>query len=159
MIDTKIDIIVSIACKMTLRIKTPNEKMLEKLIYDEERLRMSKEYQDQCTLVKDIPNGWLNVTKHIQEQVARDNGFDDELSCQITCNMMRRAHLLFPDNKFFSTVPVQVRNNKANMGTMRPGSRISQEIDLWDVSDNHPCSLFHLLDNNRPTIIFTGSQT
>ena len=158
MVDTKINAMVLIACKMTLQVKTPNEKMLEKLIYDEERLRMSKEYQDQCTLVKDIPNGWLNVTKKIQEQVARDNGFDDEMSCQITCNMMRRAHLLFPNNKIFSTVPVQVRNNKANMGTMRTGSVLDQDIDLWDVSHNQ-CSLFHLLNDNRPTIIFTGSQT
>ncbi len=87
---------------MSTIIKTPNEKMLEKLIKEEAMIRMSKEYQDECTAVKDIPNEWLNVTEKMQQKVAKNNEFDDDKykSCHITCNMMRRAraHILFPDN-------------------------------------------------------------
>jgi hypothetical protein len=144
-----------------LIIKTPNEKMLEKLIIEEATIRESKEYQDKCTEVKDIPNGWLEiVTAGIQKDIAIKNGFDDPISCDLTVNMMRRAHILYPNNKIFTTVPIQVRNNKACRGTLKinddlPNVALFDEfgsiIELKDLTGN--------TNQNKISIIFAGSQT
>ena len=144
---------------MSIIIKTPNERMLEKLIIEEADARCSQLYRDQCTAVKDIPNGWLSVTDQFQQKIAKNNGFDDEMSCHITCNMMRRAHLLYPDNIIFKTVPIQVKNNKANQGILKIGDIVSQEIKEIQLFD--PMGTRRMLSDllTPVTIIFAGSQT
>lgn len=144
---------------MSVIIKTPNEKMLEKLIMEEAELRASQLYRDRCTAVKDIPNGWLTITDQFQQEIARNNGFDDEISCHITCNMMRRAHLLYPDNITFKTIPIQVKNNKAKQGVLKIGDTVSQKIKTMHLFDLEGARLT-LSDLLKPyTIIFAGSQT
>ena len=146
-------------------IRTPNEKMLEQLIIEEARIRSSPEYQDKCTAVKDIPNGWLTLTDTLQQDIARNHGFNDPVSCSVTCNMMRRAHILFPDNKNFTTIPVQVRENKARQGTLKPGDHLPnnpqttiRDVMLCDLSGNM-IHLSTLLAHSFTTIIVAGSQT
>ena len=143
---------------MDSQILIPTESTLEKMVVEEEKIRMSKEYQDRCTTVCHIPNGWLQVTADVQEQIAHAHGFVDETSCAIACNMARRAHILYPNNDIFK-MRVQVRNNKARKGDLRIGDLVpaitlctmdGDDINLRDLVADH---------NHRPTIIFSGSQT
>ena len=135
----------------------PTEKMLEKLIIEEEQIRMSQEYQEECTKVKDIPNGWLEVTNQMQIDLVKKHGFTSEMNCDIACNMLRRARYLYPNNKIFTEVPVYVKNNKANKGKYKKGDNIPN-IKLFNQCGQE-AMLHHLLDINKPTIIFGGSHT
>lgn len=123
--------------KENLILKIPNEQLLELMIAEEEKIRTSKYYQDKCTAVKNIPNGWLKVTEEVQNDIAKKYGFTDKMSCDIACNMARRAHILYPNNQKFQKVPLQVRNNKAMLGNLILGdippntdSMISMRIQL-----------------------------
>src|ERR1700744_1826785 len=98
-------------------IKIPDEECLERLVEEEEIIRTSKEYQDACTDVKDIPNGWLQVTEQMQKNLVKKYGFDDTISCDVACNYLRRAQYLYPNNPKFK-MPLYVKNNKANNGTL-----------------------------------------
>ena len=49
------------------------------MLQKEEEIRMSKEYSDKCTLVKDEVNGWLRITGELQQKIAYDFGYKDEL--------------------------------------------------------------------------------
>ena len=140
-----------------LSLTIPTEKMLEKLIIEEEQIRMSKEYQDQCTLVKDIPNGWLDVTQKMQIDLIKKHGFVSEMNCDVACNMLRRARYLYPDNKIFTEVPVYVRNNKANAGKYKEGDHVP-DVKLFNQCGQE-VMLHHLFDDIKPTIVFGGSQT
>jgi hypothetical protein len=120
-------------------IKIPDKEILIKMILEEEKIRTSKEYQDRCTAVKDIPNGWLQVTEDVQRQIVRDNGFLGEINEEIALNRLRRAQYIYPDEPVFKT-PVYVRNNKARKGDTKIGDRITnfkifdsnREINLHD---------------------------
>lgn len=139
-------------------LKIPNEKMLEKMAIEEEAVRTSKAYQDKCTAVKHIPNGWLDVTAQVQKDIAIQNGFTDEMSCEIACNMLRTAHLLYPLNELLKTIPLYVRNNKANKGTLSSGDT-APEMDLYDF-DGKTVKLHTLLNTNtQKTIIISATGT
>lgn len=137
-------------------IKFPNEKLLEKMIEEEELIRTSNDYRDKCTQVKNIPNGWLDVTANVQKNIAKKFGFTDEISCNIACNMMRRAYLLYPDNENFKLIPTQVRCNKAKQCKYSIDD-ICPDIKLHDLQDN--CHQLYKLFDDRPTLIIAGSQT
>lgn len=136
-------------------LKVPNEQLLEKMIEEEEQIRTSKYYQDKCTEVKNIPNGWLTVTEDIQKNIVKKYGFTDQMSCDVACNMARRAHILFPNNKKFRD-RVQTRNNKAIQGCLEVGN-IVPNVSLYDL--NNDSTSLHEITGNTTTIIFAGSQT
>jgi hypothetical protein len=140
-----------------LIIRRPNEQMLERLIRLEASARQSQQYQDDCTDVRDQVNGWLTVTENYQRVIAQSQGFDDEMSCDIVCNMMRRAHILYPDNQIFKTVPVQVRNNKASQGMLEAGCAVPS-VSLHCM-DGSCINLSDLIDPTHTTIVLAGSQT
>lgn len=137
-------------------IKIPNEKQLEQMIMKEEEIRMSDEYRQMCTDVKDEVNGWLRVTKEMQQRLVRDFGFSQDIECDIACNYMRRAHLLYPNNEIFKTVPLQVRNNRAKQGNLRVNDPV-KNILLYDLTNN-PINMHNIL-TNKPNIIMLGSHT
>ena len=138
-------------------LKIPNEKMLELMIIEEEKIRQSIEYQNQCDNVKNIPNGWLDITKNMQEKLVKKYGFQDEISCDIACNMLRRAQYIFPNNNIFREIPVYVRNNKANKGIF------VVEDNIPNININTKCGqeikLHNLLSENKPTLIIASSHT
>lgn len=140
-----------------ITIKIPTKETLLRIIDEEEKIRQSKEYQNECTKVKDIPNGWLDVTKKIQEDLVRKYGFDDDISCEVACNRLRRAQYLYPEENRFKTTPLYVRNNKANKGTLQINSAIP-DMNLYDLT-NKQTTLYELMDKNKPNIIFAGSHT
>lgn len=142
-----------------LQIKYPNEKMLELMVEEEEKIRTSQWYEDKCTEVKDIPNGWLDVTEQVQRDVVMRHGFTDQISCDVAVNMLRRASILFPDNEKFKTVPLYVRNNKANAGTLVVGDTIP-DIEIHDL-DGKSLRLHDLVTSapGKPNILFASSAT
>lgn len=146
-----------ILSEQKLVLSIPNEQLLELMVEEEEKIRTSEYYRNECTKVKDIPNGWLNITNDIQRKIVKKFGFVDNISCDIACNMLRRAHILFPNNDKFKKIPLQVRNNKSKNGNLSIGDSIPN-IQLYNL-DYSEIELYNLLDHSRPTIIFAGSQT
>lgn len=140
----------------TFYLKIPNEKMLEDMIEEEERIRNSDYYRNKCTEIKYIPNGWLSLTENIQRDIVKLYSFTDEMSCNVACNMMRRAHILFPNNLKFKNIPQQVKYNKANKGKYVANDDCPN-VSLYDL-DGTNINLHKLMDE-RPTLIFAGSQT
>lgn len=138
-------------------IKIPTEKCLELMVQEEERIRMSKEYQEQCTKVKDIVNGWLDVSANVQKEVAKKFGFIDEVSNNIAINMLRRARYLYPDNEIFKNVPVYVRENKANQGKFNIGDQI-ENINLFDIQENQ-INFESILQPNKLNLVLVSSLT
>lgn len=138
-----------------ITIKIPTEKQLELFIRDEEKIRMSKEYSDQCTSVKDIPNGWLKVSEQVQIDIVKKYGFTDSISCDIACNKLRRAQYLYPDNPVFKT-PVYVRENKACVGTLKEGDS-APDVTLYKRSGES--IKLHQIFSDKVNVIFAGSHT
>lgn len=137
-------------------LKRATEQTLEKMSQMEELIRMSQEYQNECTRVKDIPDGWLTVTEDMQKKVATEFGFDDPINNEIACNDLRRAHITYPDNPVFKQ-SVYVRNNKANMGTLQDND-IIPNVSLHTI-DNEIIDLNDLLEENKINIFFGASHT
>ena len=142
--------------KGEITLRYPNEELLEKMIEEEERQRLSIEYQNKCTMVKNIPNGWLKVTEELQRDIVRKYGFTDKISADVTCNMMRRAHILYPKNEKFKTIPLYVRNNKANKGQFKTSDTVPN-IDLADL--NGKMHKLHDLLGEKPSVILALSGT
>jgi hypothetical protein len=143
--------------KVAFSIKIPTEQTLEKMVIREEEIRMSQSYQDKCTEVKDIPNGWLQVTEKMQEDLVTSFGFTDNLSCSVACNKLRTARYIYPDNKIFTQVPVYVRENKANVGHLVNGDK-APNIQVHTVN-NEKIMLHDLLKTDKVNMIFGASHT
>jgi hypothetical protein len=143
------------ACQIKL---LTNEKLLEKIILEEEQIRMSKEYQDACTQVKNIPNGWLQVTAKMQRDLVKKHGFDDDISCNIAVNTLRRARYIYPNNPIFKT-PVYVRENKARVGELKEGDSIVN-VELFQLNKDK-VNLQKVIAEFKSeyTVIFGGSHT
>ena len=139
-----------------LVIKIPTEKQLELFIEEEEKIRMSKEYQEKCTEVKNIPNGWLKVTADVQKNIVMKYGFTEEINCDIALNYLRRARYIYPDNQKFKS-PVYVRENKANMGTFKKGDNFV-DIDMYDINKKN-IKLSELIKNDTYNLILASSHT
>ena len=137
--------------------KIPTEKLLEQMIIEEEKIRQSKEYQDACTSVADEVNGWLRITGEMQRDLVKRFGFEDEISQEIALNHLRTARYLYPKNEIFRTVPVYVRNNRANVGKYKVGDLLPN-IDIHNI-DGEPMKLYQSFDNKKPTVILCGSHT
>jgi hypothetical protein len=142
---------VEVSCSL----KIPTESILEQMIRDEETARQSQEYQDECTHVKDVPNGWLDITAKLQEIIASKYGFVDPVSNTIAVHRLRTARHIYPENPVFKT-PLYVRNNKARQGEFVVGDKVPNII--LHKSAETQVNLTDLL-NDVPTFIFAGSHT
>lgn len=138
-------------------LKIPTEKTLELMIIEEEKIRQSSEYQNKCSEVKNTPNGWLNVTANMQEELVKKYGFDDQISCDIACNMLRTARFIFPNNDIFWQVPVYVRNNKANNGIFNVND-IIPNLKIHNICGQE-IELHQLLNQDKPNLILASSHT
>ena len=142
--------------KANFIFKRATEETLEQMALMEETIRTSKEYQDECTRVKSIPDGWLTVTANVQKGIADHFGFTDEINNEIACNDLRRAHVTYPNNPIFQQ-SIYVRNNKANVGTLHEGDEIPN-IFLHTI-ENSTINLNELLEENKINIFFGASHT
>ena len=57
-------------------------------------------YIKRCDEVSHIPDGWLHVTKCIQQEVAYSFGFTDEITNILAVNIMRNALEIFPEDLY-----------------------------------------------------------
>ena len=126
------------------------------MLQKEEEMRMSKEYCDKCTLVKDEANGWLRITGELQQKIAYDFGYKDELKNMLVVNMIRRASILYPNDERFQKTQVYVRNNKA-----KDCFKIDQKIlnlNIYDLKKKE-IPLYDLLKSDKSNVIIASSET
>ena len=62
-----------------INFNIPKEKLLQ-MLEEEEKQRFSDEYQQKCNEVKNEVNGWLRITGELQENVAKQFGYQDQIS-------------------------------------------------------------------------------
>lgn len=140
-----------------MNLNFPDEHTLELMVLDEFDQRTSTIYAELCTQVKDIPNGWLNVTTDMQKNIVMKFGYTDEMEFDIALNMLRRANIIYPHNKIFQQVPIQVRNNKATKGELLVEMKIPNP-DVYDL-DGQPYKLSDFISSHKPNLIFFSSAT
>jgi hypothetical protein len=101
------------------------EKELEKLSLEEDEMRRSQWYVDECSRVKNIPNGWMDVTAQVQKDVI-SKYYNNEIA-DIIMYYLRRAHHIFPENIVFQN-RIQVKYNRANIGKLKKGDTVPECI-------------------------------
>jgi hypothetical protein len=104
------------------------EKDLEKLALEEDEMRKSKWYVDECNRVKDIPNGWMDVTAQVQKIVV--SKYYSEGISDLVVYYLRRAHHIFPENMIFQN-RIQVKYNRANIGKLKKGDIVPECITKY----------------------------
>lgn len=102
------------------------EKDLEKLALEEDEIRKSQWYVDECTRVKNIPNGWMDVTSQVQKDIV-SKYYNDAIS-DFVIYYLRRAHHIFPENLVFQN-RIQVKYNRANIGKLKKGDFVPEFIN------------------------------
>lgn len=142
--------------KVGCQYPPPKEKLLE-MLQMEEFIRMSPEYSEECTKVKDEVNGWLRISEEVQQKVAHLYGYQDPLSNLLAVNYIRRAPYLFPEEPEFSQTQVYVRNNFANLGNLEIGAEFPN-VSLINLSGekikNHD-----ILNPDKYNVIIASSAT
>ena len=128
----------------------PKEKLLL-MLQREEEIRMSQWYIDECTKVKDEINGWLRISSEVQQKVAKEFGYTENLENILAINLIRMASSIYPDDKRFQTTSVYVRENKAQKGKNVIGDIIpNMTIHNIDGSINN---LYDLIKPNYNLVI------
>lgn len=135
-----------------------DKEMLYEMLQLEEKIRMSQAYTRECDNVKDEVNGWLRISESIQFKIVKKFGFLDIYTQTLAVNQMRRAHVMFKDDKRFHNVSVYVRNNLAREGKLVSGDAIL-DVDLTDL-DNKTIKLSDITcQSDKPTIVISSSET
>ena len=98
------------------------ERELEYLAQEEDKIRTSQWYADECTKVKDITNGWMDVTNGVQNKVIVDflkksNKIVDENMINFVKYYLRKAPSMYPNNTIFQNL-VHVKYNRARLGNL-----------------------------------------
>ena len=136
--------------------KIPTLEQLIIIAEKEKKIRLSQEYIEMCDMVADVPNGWLQVTSTIQENIIREMGFTTELENSIAVNRLRRAHILYPDEPTFQNA-IQVKNNLANKGKYVFGSVLPNlEIHRIDTTKIH---LYNILNKKKLNLLIGSSHS
>lgn len=145
----------------TYDIKLPSWQHIFEIAKLENEIRYSDEYINQCDSVRDIPNGWLNVTDNMQKNLVNTYFIKHGLSqCSVPIglNMLRGLQLTHPNNPIVRDL-LYIKNNKANSGKYKSGD-IIHDVQLWNQSGTEQIQLFNLINfDNKPTIIFSASHT
>ena len=142
--------------------KLPCPDDIIKIAEREGKIRLSKEYIDECTAVKDEVNGWLRITGEMQKRIVTEYlqeiyGEATPAGIDIGVNMLRNAQVLFPDNDIVQNL-VYVKNNKANIGRFKAGDKL-EDIKLHTIDGKSEISLFDLLSDDKINIVIAASHT
>lgn len=143
-------------------LNLPSNDDILQIVKIEGKKRLSDEYIEKCTLVKDEVNGWLRITSEMQTQIVTDYlinkyGKTSDMSIDIGVNMLRNAQYLYPDNPDVQNL-VYVKNNKANQGRFKAGDKL-EDMMIWNIEGKQENSLFNLLSSDKTNIIFAASHT
>jgi hypothetical protein len=142
--------------KVGCQYPPPKEKLLE-MLQMEEFIRMSPEYIEECTKVKDEVNGWLRISEEVQQKVAHLYGYQDPFSNLLAVNDMRRAQYLYPNDSRFTETQVYVRNNLARWGNLVCGQKFPIS-PLYNLEGN-VINTHSILDNDKYNVIIASSET
>lgn len=137
-------------------LNLPSHDDIIELVKVEGKIRMSKEYIDECDKVADEPNGWLRITGEMQKRIVNEHGFKGT-SADIALNMLRRAQYLYPDNEHVKDL-VYVKNNKANKGRFKNGDKI-EDIKLYDITGKCGLNYMNLLQKGKVNVVLAASHT
>ena len=127
------------------------------MLQAEEKIRMSPEYSEQCTQVKNEVNGWLRISGEIQQKIAFDFGYKDTLKNMLVVNQMRRAPYLYADDERFLKPQVYVRHNRAKDSVQEIG-QIIPDINIYSL-DGKRTNLYSVLDSEKSNLIIASSET
>lgn len=144
------------ATKETNRLGIPSKEDILEIVRKEGKLRLSPEYIKECDDVAQIPNGWIDVSINHQKRLIKEAGFTG-IGAKMALVMLRAAQYSYPDEPDVQEL-VYVKNNKANVGTFEAGDHL-REVQLFDITGQKEVSLFSLLDDTKPNIIFGASHT
>lgn len=93
-----------------------DEQILEKMAIEEEVVRKSDYYINECNKVKDVINGWIELTDRCQREIV-EKYFKDEIEMEFAIKQLRIAHKLYPNNQIFKD-RLQVKYNRARKGDL-----------------------------------------
>ena len=139
-------------------LKMPSWADILEIAKLENEIRYSDSYVNQCDEVRNIPNGWLDVTHKMQTKLVEDYFVEHGLSLcavPIGLSMLRGLQVTHPNEPIVKEL-LYIKNNKANVGKYKAGDDI-KDIQLWTES-NQQIQLFSLL-NEKPAIVFGASHT
>ena len=139
-----------------INFNIPKEKLLQ-MLEEEEKQRFSDEYQQKCNKVKNEVNGWLRITGELQENVAKQFGYQDQISNLLAVDLMRRASHIYKEDERFQTTSVYVRENKIKNCKYQIGDTIPN-INIFNLQ-NKQLNLHNLLDESKYNIIICSSNT
>jgi hypothetical protein len=138
-------------------INTISKEMLLEMLQLEDYIRMSIDYSNKCTLLKDEVNGWLRLSREIQQGIAIKFGFNDQFTNLFAVNYMRRGHLIYPNDDRFKEVSVYVRNNIARKGEFKLGDSVKDVPFIC--LDKGLITLNSLVNTPKYTILMGSSET
>lgn len=136
--------------------KIKKDTLLEMLEL-EEKIRFSKPYIDECTNLRNVVNGWLDLSGNIQKKIANKFGYSNLLQNTIAVNAIRRASLIYPNDSRFKNTSVYVRNNIARSGDFKIGDNFPN-LKLSTLTGK-TIEIGNLLDNQKYNIIVASSET
>jgi hypothetical protein len=121
--------------------------ILEKMVHEEEEMRRSEWYIDECNRRKNIPNGWIALTDEGQRRIAKKY-FDNDFEFEMGLRQLRSAHHFYPENQIFKN-RLQVKYNRARKGELKVGDTVPDSPEFI-----HP-----LIKDNMVNMVIGSSMT
>ena len=107
---------------------------------------------------------WLDVTEELQQRVLRDEAGVPPAHMAAALFALRGAAQLFPRDAELRRIPLYVRHNRAEQGTLRAGDALP-EVPLFPLrpaaaaNDDAATSLRAVCAGMQPTLLVAGSFT
>mmetsp|Transcript_139231 Transcript_139231/g.445024 ORF Transcript_139231/g.445024 Transcript_139231/m.445024 type:complete len:125 (+) Transcript_139231:1278-1652(+) len=122
------------------------------MVAKENELRLSTEWQRKFEAAeRRADTDWLECVADLQLQVVREFEWPDA-----TVHALRTARSIFPDDPFFSDVPIYVRFNRARNGPLAQGASVPREVPLHCL-DGSVVPLLSFGGEDVPLVIVAGS--
>ena len=131
------------------------DKILE-ILYEENKRRLSFEYINECTKVAHIPNEWINVTEKLQTKLLEDFGYKNPLLNSLVKNIIRRAPVIFKNDKKIISSTVQFRENLVCKCKYKLGDTIPN-LEIHNL-DRELVKIYDVIGTKK-TLIMCGSYT
>lgn len=121
------------------------------MVLRENRLRLSAAWQKRFEEAeRESDTDWLECVGQLQLQVVREFGWPDS-----AVHALRTARSLYPNERFFTEVPLYVRYNRARSGPLEQGSQVPM-VQVHDLS-GRPVPLWSFGGMSDALVIVAGS--
>lgn len=140
-----------------LGIRIPDRDTTLKMLLEEEQIRMSSKYIDDCDKLANKPNGWLELSEQIQYSIVQKYGFNSTIEQELAIIKMRSASTTYKNDPEFTNISVYVRNNLARNGEYKIGD-VVPNILIYQ-QNLIAIQLFDIFDHNKRNLLITGSAT